>query len=250
MTSTDQQWNIPPPSIVLQNNEVHVWRASLNAPLSTIQALKQVLLDEELTRAGRFYFEKGRHGYIVTHGMLRILLGRYLHVDPRQLRFTTNAYGKPSVESPDNGVQLHFNLSHTHELVVFAFTYLGEVGVDIEYMRTNVEYEELAKRFFSPNENAVLHALPEDMKQEAFFNCWTRKEAYIKARGMGLSLPLNLFDVSLKPGEPAALLGSRENAQEVARWTFQAMTMPPEYAGTLAVEGYGWHAHYWQWEMR
>ncbi len=248
MTSTDQQWNIPPPNIVLQDNEVHVWRASLNALYADIEALKQLLTDEEVARAERFYFEKGRHGYIVTHGILRILLGRYLDVDPRQLRFGTNSYGKPSVENPARGTQLHFNLSHTHELVVFAFTYLGEVGIDIEYMRTNVEYETLAKHFFSPLENAVLHNLPEDMKQEAFFNCWTRKEAYIKARGMGLSLPLDLFDVSLKPGEPAALLGSRENGQEVARWTFQAMMMPPDYAGALAVEGHGWHAHYWQWE--
>lgn len=249
MTNSDQQWNMPPPNIVLQNNEVHVWRASLNAPLSSIESLKQLLSDEEVVRAERFYFEKGRHGYIVTHGILRILLGRYLDVDPHQLRFTTNAYGKPLLESPTHSMQPHFNLSHTHELVVFAFTYLGEVGIDIEYMRTNVEYEELAKRNFSPSEYTVLHNLPEDMKQEAFFNCWTRKEAYIKARGMGLSLPLNLFDVSLKPGEPAALLGSRENGQEVARWTFQAMTMPPDYVGALAIEGHDWHANYWQWEM-
>ncbi|MHB8596181.1 MAG: 4'-phosphopantetheinyl transferase family protein [Ktedonobacteraceae bacterium] len=248
MTISDQQWNIPPPDIVLQNNEVHVWRASLNAPLSNIESLKLLLTDEEVARAERFYFEKGRHGYIVTHGILRILLGRYLDVDPRQLRFGTNTYGKPSVENPARDARLHFNLSHTHELVVFAFTYLGEVGIDIEYMRANVEYEELAKHFFSPYESAVLHNLPEDMKQEAFFNCWTRKEAYIKARGMGLSLPLDLFDVSLKPGEPAALLGSRENGQEVARWTFQAMSMPPDYAGALAIEGHGWHTNYWQWE--
>src|SRR5581483_3374559 len=181
MTNLDQQWNTPPPNILLQDNEVHVWRASLNAPLADIASLKRLLTDEEVARAERFYFEKGRHGYIVTHGILRILLGRYLGVDTRQLRFGTNAYGKPSVENPAHGAQLHFNLSHTNELVVFAFTYLEEVGIDIEYMRANVEYEELAKHFFSPYENTVLHNLPEDMKQEAFFNCWTRKEAYIKA---------------------------------------------------------------------
>ncbi|HLJ36063.1 MAG TPA: 4'-phosphopantetheinyl transferase superfamily protein [Ktedonobacteraceae bacterium] len=248
MTIPHQQWNIPPSDIALQNKEVHVWLASLNAPLSKIEALKQLLSDEEVARAGRFYFEKGRHGYIVTHGILRILLGRYLDVDPRQLRFRTNAYGKPSVESPIHGAQLHFNLSHAHELVVFAFTYLGEVGIDIEYKRATVEYEALAKHSFSSSEYTVLHNLPEHMKQEAFFNCWTRKEAYIKARGMGLSLPLDLFDVSLQPGEPAALLDSRENAQEVTRWTFEAMTMPPEYAGALAVEGHGWNVNYWLWE--
>ncbi|HLX41312.1 MAG TPA: 4'-phosphopantetheinyl transferase superfamily protein [Ktedonobacteraceae bacterium] len=248
MTNSDQQWNIPPENITLQDNEVHVWRASLNTPLADIEALKRLLSDEEVTRAERFYFEKGRHGYIVAHGILRILLGRYLTVDPRQLRFQTNAYGKPSLENTAHNRRLHFNLSHSHELAAYAFTAIGEVGIDIEYTQTHVEYEELAKHSFSPYESAVLHDLPESMKQEAFFNCWTRKEAYIKARGMGLSLPLHLFDVSLKPGEPAALLHSRENAQEVTRWTFEAMTMPPEYAGALAVEGHGWDARYWQWE--
>ena len=247
MTNSAQQWNIPPANIVLQDKEVHVWRASLHAPLSDIEALKRLLSDEEVAQAGRFYFAKGRNGYIVTHGILRRLLGRYLDVDPHQLRLRTNAYGKPFVEHPAYGAQLHFNLSHSHELVAIAFTRVGEVGIDIEYTRTNVEYEGLAKHFFSPYENAVLHDLPDDLKQEAFFNCWTRKEAYIKARGMGLSLPLDLFDVSLTPGGPAALLESRENAQEVTRWTFEAMTMPPEYAGALAVEGHGWYANYWQW---
>ena len=248
MTSTGQQWDIPPPDIVLRDNEVHVWRASLNAPLSDIAALKRLLSDEEVARAERFYFEKGRHGYIVTHGILRILLGSYLDVDPRQLRFQTNTYGKPFLENTAHNTRLHFNLSHAHELVVYAFTSIGEVGIDVEYTRTNVEYEALAKHFFSPYECAMLHDLPESMKREAFFNCWTRKEAYIKARGMGLSLPLNLFDVSLTPGEPAALLHIRDNAQEVTRWTFEAMTMPPEYAGALAVEGHSWYACYWQWE--
>src|SRR5579863_4068971 len=233
MTNSDQQWNIPPENITLQDNEVHVWRASLNAPLSDIEALKRLLSDEEVTRAERFYFEKGRHGYIVAHGILRILLGRYLTVDPRQLRFQTNAYGKPSVEQPAHGTRLHFNLSHSHELAAYAFTRVGEVGIDIEYTRTHVEYEELAKHSFSPYESAALHDLPESMKQEAFFNCWTRKEAYIKARGMGLSLPLHLFDVSLKPGEPAALLASREDAREMAHWTMHALAPGPDYAGAL-----------------
>ena len=249
MSDTNQQWNTPPPDIVLQDNEVHVWQASLNVPLSDIEALKKVLSDEEVARAERFYFEKGRHGYIVAHGILRILLSRYLDIDSRRLRFSANAYGKPSLEDPTHRRQLHFNLSHTHELVVYAFTYVGEVGIDIEHMRTNFDYEALAERTFSPNENAVFRDLPMTAKQEAFFNCWTRKEAYIKARGMGLSLPLDLFDVSLKPGEPAALLDSRENEREVTRWTFQALTLPPEYAGAFAVEAHNWHARYWQWKM-
>jgi len=142
---------------------------------------------------------------------------------------------------------LQCNVSHSHELALLAFSYRRELGVDVEYMRTNIEYEDLARHSFSPNEQAVLLALPPEVRQQAFFNCWTRKEAYIKARGMGLSLDLAIFDVSLVPGEPIALLASREDQREVARWRFYELDPGPGYAGALAVEGQEWALHCWQW---
>ena len=107
--------------------------------------------------------------------------------------------------------------------------------------------EQIAARFFSKRENDVLKSLPEDQRQEAFFNCWTRKEAYIKAIGDGLTYPLDQFDVSLTPGEPARLLNVEGNAAEVSRWKLQALTPEPDYKGTLAVEGHGWRLQSWQW---
>jgi len=247
MNEIGQQWSIPPSELELASDEVHVWRASLQAPLTLVQHLKTLLSLEESTKANRFYFDRDRNHYIVARGLLRTLLGRYLDVAPEQLCFAYNKYGKPELTFPRLAAPLQFNVSHSHELALLAFSYRRELGVDVEYMRTNIEYEDLARHSFSPNEQAVLLALPAEIKQQAFFNCWTRKEAYIKARGMGLSLNLDLFDVSLVPGEPIALLGSREDQREVTRWRFYELAPGPGYAGALAVEGQEWSLRCWQW---
>jgi 4'-phosphopantetheinyl transferase len=263
MDATDQVWNVPPDNITLRGNEVHVWRASLNLPVSMIQELKPILSTEEMTRAERFYFERDRHRYIIAHALLRILLGRYLAIETSQIRFAYNAYGKPfldldldldleldleldqNLSSRETTTTLHFNLSHSHEMALYAFTYSRQVGIDIEYMRSNIDYSSLAVHYFSPRENAMLQELPEALRSEAFFNCWTRKEAYIKARGKGLSLPLELFDVSLKPGEPAALLGSREDPPQTAYWSLRELAPGAGYAGAFAVEGHDWDLCCW-----
>ena len=248
MNGTDQQWMRPPHNLKLAHDEVHVWRSSLQAPLAVIEHLRRVLSTEETTKANRFRFEKDRHHYIVARGLLRTLLGRYLGLKPEQLHFGYNAYGKPELLFPQLASPLQFNVSHSHELALHAFTYGRELGVDVEYMRTNIEYDELAKHSFSPYEQGVLGTLSAEVKQQAFFNCWTRKEAYIKARGMGLSLDLDLFDVSLRPGEPIALLGSREDQREVVRWRFRELDPGLDYAGALAVEGQDWRLRCWQWQ--
>jgi len=219
-------------------------------PYSVLHTLQQVLIEEEVTRAKRFYFERDQHHFIIARGILRTLLGRYLHVNPSTLIFDYNPYGKPSLGSPLSESNIHFNISHSHELILCAFTRGRQIGVDIEYMRSDIDYEQLAKHSFSPNEQAAFFAIPNAQRQQAFFNCWTRKEAYIKARGKGLSLPLDLFDVSLAPNEPATLLSSREDPQEVARWSFQNLFSYPDYAGAFVVEGFDWHVSYWQWHNR
>ncbi len=248
MATSHNQWNIPPIHLRLLENEVHIWQAPLEVPVAIIQQFRRLLATEEVAKAERFYFEKDHNQYIVAHGLLRTLLGRYLNTDPRQLCFCSNAYGKPSLQSPSHGATLHFNLSHSAGLALYAFAYSRQIGIDVEYKRADVQYEELAKYTFSPYENEVLRTLPANLKFDAFFNCWTRKEAYIKARGKGLSIPLDLFDVSLKPGEPAVLLQSREDAQEITRWSFQELTPRTGYAGALAVEGGWWQLRYWQWQ--
>ncbi len=241
MSGSQQTWTPPPKSPSLAENEVHVWLASLEQPSAVMLQLRQTLSPDELLRAGKFHFDKDRHHFIVARGVLRTLLGRYLQVQPTRLRFSYNANGKPSLDNPLPGRTLYFNLSHSRNLALLAFSYVGSVGVDIEYMRPDVAVEQVARVSFSPHEQALLLALPLEERQRAFYACWTRKEAYIKGRGTGFSLESNLFDVAFLPGEPAALLASREDPHEPARWTLQALEPGMEYAGALAIEGHGWN---------
>ena len=247
MTAADSLWSPPPADLVLLSNEVHVWRVPLDLTASCVQRLQRVLSADEVARAARFYFHKDRQHFIVARGVLRTILGRYLGVEPRQLCFCYSYYGKPALLPTSGGARFRFNLSHSHQLALYAVTCGREVGIDIEYIRTDFVCKEIAAQFFSPRENVMLEALPAHLKHQAFFNCWTRKEAYIKAHGEGLSLPLDQFDVSLTPGEPAALLATRGDAHEASRWSLRELTPGPGYVGTLAVEGHDWHFTCWQW---
>jgi 4'-phosphopantetheinyl transferase len=223
----------------LGNDDVHVWCAALDRTPLRVQSLRQILMADEQGRADRFCFQKDREHFIVARGLLRTILGRYLDVEPSQLRFCYNPHGKPALSEELSGDGLRFNLSHSHGLALYAITRGREVGVDIERIRPNLVDEQIAKGFFSRREVAKLRALPLAMQQVAFFDCWTRKEAYIKARGEGLTLALNQFEVSLAPGEPAALLNTNGSADEVCRWSLQELNVGPGYRAALAVEGHG-----------
>jgi 4'-phosphopantetheinyl transferase len=145
---------------------------------------------------------------------------------------------------------LSFNLTHSHQLALYAVTRRREIGVDLEYVRADFADEQIAERFFSPREVAALRTVPENLLKEAFFHCWTRKEAYVKAKGEGLSIPLDQFDVSLAPGEPALLLSTRDDPQEADRWSLQALFPGSGYVAALAVEGRTWRLKCWQWLAR
>ena len=143
---------------------------------------------------------------------------------------------------------MNFNVSHSNNLAIVGVTRGRHLGIDLEYIQRDFACEEIARRVFSPHEIATLNDLPGDLKHEAFFNCWTRKEAYIKARGMGLSYPLNQFEVSLIPGEPARLISvDGDDLFEASRWSLQELELGPRYAGALAVEGHNWQLECWQW---
>ena len=247
MTESSPSWETPPTQLILPRNAVHVWRASLHVSASCLRTLEGTLTADERDRAERFYFQKHREHFIAGRGLLRNILSRYLDKVPDQLRFCYNSYGKPALTEETSTEGLCFNLSHSHGIALYALTRGREIGVDIEYFRPDVETEKLAERFFSPREAAVLRALPEHLRREGFFNCWTRKEAYIKAEGQGMSIPLSAFDVSLTPGEPAALLRSQNHPQETSRWSLQALNPDPGYAAALAVKGHDWKLKCWQW---
>jgi 4'-phosphopantetheinyl transferase len=231
----------------LDGREVHVWDASLTQPAHVVESLRRSLSPDELRRAEAFRFELHRERFIVGRGLLRNLLGGYLAADPRELRFTYTKFGKPGLSEPHAAAALRFNFSSSHEEALCCFASGREVGVDIEHLRPDVECEELAERFFSTSEREALLRLPPGDRRAAFFNCWTRKEAFIKAVGEGLSFPLDRFDVSLAPGEPASLLSVMGDAEKAARWSLKELAAPEGYAAALVVEGHGWTLRRWRW---
>jgi 4'-phosphopantetheinyl transferase len=233
-------WCAPPDALTLGSNEVHVWRAALDQTSSEVRAFHDLLTTDEQHRADRFYFPKDREHFVVARGALRRILGRYLDTDPKHLRFSYTAFGKPALTDATGGKELRFNVSHSKGMALYAITRGRDLGVDVELLREDFEGLEIAHHFFSRREVATLNALPDELRTRAFFNCWTRKEAYIKARGEGLSLPLDRFDVSLVPGEPAALLRTRHNPQEASRWDLQELFPGRGYVAAIAVEGCEW----------
>ena len=248
MSIEPQVWQPPPAPLTLPPAEVHVWRASLHAGPSRLADLHAILADDERQRAARFHADRDRDHYVVARGVLRTLLGHYVQRPPQTLRFSYNDYGKPALEAPHGGARLYFNVSHSHNLVLYAVAHGRDLGIDIEYIRPNFAREQIAEQFFSPRENVELRALTHAQHTIGFFNCWTRKEAYIKARGQGLSLPLDQFDVSLTPGQPAALLQTRDIPTEAARWSLRELHPGPGYVAALAVEGRpNWQLMSWQW---
>jgi 4'-phosphopantetheinyl transferase len=247
MTARNFLWSPPPAELALSSDEVHVWCASLEQPASSLRWLGQTLSADEQERAGRFHFERDRRHFIAGRGLLRTILGRYLRVEAERLQFCYGPRGKPSLLETCGGDTLCFNVSHSHGLALYAVTHGRKVGVDVEWMRPLDDIEQIAERFFSARENATFRALAPDQKVEAFFNCWTRKEAYIKATGDGLSRPLDEFDVSLAPGEPARLLHVASDPQEAARWLLRGLTPAPDYAAAVIVAGQDWRLACWQW---
>lgn len=239
-------WVMPPVDRTLHDDEVHIWLASYKTFHAQLPELHGLLTIDEAEKAARFRFEKDRERFIVTHSMLRKLLAGYTSISPTQLVFQHNAYGKPALSSHPQKELLHFNLSHSQDLIIYAFTCIRDIGIDIEYRRTDIEYEQLARHYFSPFERAELQRLPSSLRQQAFFDCWTRKEAYIKARGLGLSLALDSFDVTIQPNAPVKLLASRESAHETTRWRFASLPMNSDYAGTVVAEGQDWQMRCWQ----
>ena len=223
-------------NLELSSDEVHVWQAFLDREESQLNELAQTLSENELLKAMRFYFQKDKRRFVVTHGILRNILGRYLNVEPNRLKFSYGRHGKPTLTGVTDGHSLCFNISHSHSLALFAFAWGRKIGVDVEYVRSMPDAEEIADRFFSSRENAVFRTVPAGKKLEAFFNCWTRKEAFLKAIGDGLTRSLDSFEVSLFPGKPARLLCVGGDPLEASRWRLRALTPAHGYVGAFVVE--------------
>lgn len=240
-------WRSPEEGLILGNDEVHVWRAVLDQDPSRIDSLLDTLAEDERARAERFYFQTDRERFIVARGALREILGGYLKKAAKSVSFCYGPHGKPALARDSGGNAIRFNLSHSQGVALYAVTRGREIGVDLEFIREGLEIEQLAERFFSQREIAAFRGLPVGLRKHAFFLCWTRKEAYIKARGEGLSLPLDQFDVSLIPGEPAALLRTQADPDEALCWSLTELSIGPDYVSAVAVKGHGWSVSCWQW---
>jgi 4'-phosphopantetheinyl transferase len=218
-------------AMLITSTDTHIWHAKLDQPLWIVQALQKFLSPDEQERAKRFVFDEHRARFIVGRGILRLLLADYLDCKPPQVEFSYSKYEKPELLHKETGLQ--FNLSHSEDQALFAFTVGRKVGIDIEHIRPMRDMLQVAAHFFSPYEQSVLFSLPPDQQTSAFFNCWTRKESFIKAIGNGLSFPLDQFDVSL--AEVAQLLRIKDD--RTVRWSMKALDLVPGYAATVTVEG-------------
>jgi len=243
-------WQVPAKPVQLANRDVHVWRVNLDQPAHMIIHLARSLSYDERQKARRFYFQRDHNHFIVAHGALRYILGSYLGIAPAQICFDNDEQGKPILVPNHKGDALHFNLTHSHKLALIAVSRQWRVGIDLEYMRDDLASLQIAERFFSPREVAVLRALPKKMQRTAFFNCWTRKEAYLKGRGLGLALPLDCFDVSIIPGEPAILVNPGGDSNKARNWSLQELSPCPGYVGALAVSGFAYHLKRWHWDSK
>lgn len=194
------------PSIALHHDEVHVWLADLNQSEFPAREIDRILSEEERERAARFYAQRDRNHFAVGRAMLRSILGRYLNADPRHLQFSRGPHGKPVLATERGADALCFNIAHSHDVALCAVARGRDIGVDLERVREDVDVDLIAERFFSQQEIAALRLLPPETRLKAFFTCWVRKEAYVKARGDGLAMGLDSFSVSFSPGEPPALL--------------------------------------------
>ncbi|HZS44114.1 MAG TPA: 4'-phosphopantetheinyl transferase superfamily protein [Blastocatellia bacterium] len=241
------KWQTPQHAVVLASDEVHVWLSSLSVAAASLERFWQTLSADEKERAKRFVFQKDRDHFIAARGTLRAILGYYLDTQAEQLRFCYSNYGKPALCRELSGTKICFNVSHSNELGLFAVTRAREIGVDIEHIRPDFATTEIADRFFSSNEIEALRQLPENEQIEGFFNCWVRKEAYIKADGKGLSIPLNEFDVSIESDHPEVRLRSQSNPREASRWRLHHLSPADDYAAAVAVEGKEWKLECWRW---
>jgi 4'-phosphopantetheinyl transferase len=230
-------WPVPNETPALTDGAVHVWRIRLDLLPPQIASLRCVLTDDERVRADRFHADRHRHRFIACRAQVRQLLAGYLNERPEKIDFRHGPQGKPALGAlwVDSGID--FNVSNSHDMALCAVAWHCELGVDIEHLREGRDHEGLAARFFAPQEVAALNAIPADRRIEAFLRCWTRKEAVLKAVGIGLSFPLDRLVVTLAPSEPARVMAFDGTQAAAANWWLEHLEPAPGYVGALAAPG-------------
>jgi 4'-phosphopantetheinyl transferase len=228
---------------------VEILAVSLDLSLQALDSLRAALSPAELRRADRFYFHLHRARFIAGRGQLRTILGKYLGIAPSELKFAYGPHGKPELAGKEADSGLRFNLAHCENLALIAVTDGQRIGVDLERIRVMPDVGDLVSRFFSAPESAAFHALPEAQKPDAFFNLWTRKEAWLKASGEGISRYLNQVEVTFLPGEPARIMSLPPSTVPQVAWSLGDLRPVEQFAAAIAVEGESAACQCWRWDF-
>ena len=245
MNDPAANWLTPTTHPPLEADEVHVWLVSLAVSLPTVAALVLQLPSAEQERAARFRNDGARTQFVVTRTALRTILGAYVGCSPLEVEFMHGPQGKPALA---RWPWLYFNVTHSHEIALIAVTRRGEVGVDVERMRPFANDLGMAERYFSPRETAVLRTLTGPARSIAFFNAWTRKEAFLKASGKGISYGLDRVEVTLLPEEEPRFLRIDGSEQLAAAWSLRRLTVAADYLGALTLQWHDYQMRCWRWE--
>jgi len=239
----NNKWNAQFSGFELVENIVHIWSVPLSIDAKTQNKYWSVLSDEEKSRANRYKFDILKTKFIACRGVLRLLMGAYLGIDANQVEISYIKNGKPNHHS-----NLEFNVSHSEDWAVIGFTLDTILGIDIECIKRNIEFEDIARRFFSLEESKLVINSPKEQLALYFYNCWTRKEAFVKALGDGLSFPLDQFEVSCVPSDPPQLLKTKWDKTEATKWSLWGFEKDQDYVGAITLKGPSKELLYYTWD--
>ena len=230
-------WQNPSPNLVLLDDEIHLWRANLNLSSQGLELLAKILSEAEQLRANRFRFEIHKKRFIAARGILRQLLALYLPSSAAKIEFSYNQQGKPQLASCHSNSSLQFNISHSQDLALYSFSCHQEIGIDLEYLRNNIDYKNIAQRFFCEREyNLIINCDPQK-QQERFYQFWTAKEAYLKAIGEGLGGGLKTLEIDLDQAGNIYLYNINNKAQLVDDWYLYNFMPEKDFIATIALSG-------------
>lgn len=242
----DAIWKNPSDTFSLKENHVDIWRIFISEQINFLDDYNELLSKKEIKKSKAYAFEKDKNSYLIRHAALRQLIGSYLNIEPNSIKFDTQGNDKPILKTPQT---LKFNLSHSGDMILIAISPNLEVGIDVEMNKPLPDFANIVKSYFSKNEIDKLFNLSETDQLEGFYNCWTRKEAYIKATGQGLSTPLDQFSVSLIPGAAPKLTRVEWDPDELDNWTMFHIDAAQDYIGALCAAGESIQTSWWNFQV-